>query len=130
MRSPGMFINRRALFQGFDLQEQRYVACKIHQLNKDWKDDKKANYIKFVILLYSLIYNQFPKSLFPSFFIYLPFPHKLPTGLPTANESLLTPPHPNPIPIDTPSENTISTSNLNSRGLCDSTMYSKLTTTR
>ena len=70
MRSPGMFINRRALFQGFDLQEQRYVACKIHQLNKDWKDDKKANYIKFVILLYSLIYNQFPKSLFPPFFIY------------------------------------------------------------
>lgn len=32
--------------QGFDLKEQRYVACKIHQLNKDWKDDKKANYIK------------------------------------------------------------------------------------
>lgn len=30
----------------FDLQEQRYVACKVHQLNKDWKDDKKANYIK------------------------------------------------------------------------------------
>lgn len=32
--------------QAFDLTEQRYVACKIHQLNKDWKDDKKANYIK------------------------------------------------------------------------------------
>ena len=35
--------------QGFDLKEQRYVACKIHQLNKDWKDDKKANYIKWVM---------------------------------------------------------------------------------
>ena len=33
--------------QGFDLKEQRYAACKIHQLNKDWKDDKKANYIKY-----------------------------------------------------------------------------------
>lgn len=32
--------------QGFDLKEQRYVACKIHQLNREWKDDKKANYIK------------------------------------------------------------------------------------
>jgi len=28
--------------------EQCYVACKIHQLNSDWKDDKKANYIKSV----------------------------------------------------------------------------------
>jgi len=32
--------------QAFDLKEQRYVACKVHQLNKDWKEDKKANYIK------------------------------------------------------------------------------------
>ena len=32
--------------KGFDLKEQRYVACKIHQLNREWKDDKKANYIK------------------------------------------------------------------------------------
>lgn len=43
-----MCIERQCLFlfQGFDLKEQRYVACKIHQLNKEWKDDKKANYIK------------------------------------------------------------------------------------
>ena len=33
-------------FQGFDLKEQRYVACKIHQLNNDWKEDKKTNYIR------------------------------------------------------------------------------------
>ena len=32
--------------KAFDLKEQRFVACKVHQLNKDWKDDKKANYIK------------------------------------------------------------------------------------
>lgn len=36
--------------KAFDLKEQRYVACKVHQLNKDWKEDKKANYIKYVLL--------------------------------------------------------------------------------
>ena len=35
--------------KAFDLKEQRYVACKVHQLNKDWKDEKKANYIKSVL---------------------------------------------------------------------------------
>lgn len=38
--------------KAFDLKEQRYVACKVHQLNKDWKEDKKANYIKYVLLIY------------------------------------------------------------------------------
>ncbi|GBN79090.1 Serine/threonine-protein kinase tousled-like 2, partial [Araneus ventricosus] len=38
----------------FDLKEQRYVACKIHQLNKDWKDDKKANYIKHALREYNI----------------------------------------------------------------------------
>ena len=28
------------------MKEQRYVACKIHQLSSDWKEEKKANYIK------------------------------------------------------------------------------------
>jgi hypothetical protein len=37
--------------KAFDLKEQRYVACKVHQLNKDWKDEKKANYIKYVLEL-------------------------------------------------------------------------------
>ena len=32
--------------KGFDLKEQRYVACKVHQLNKDWQENKKASYIK------------------------------------------------------------------------------------
>lgn len=35
--------------KAFDLREQRYTACKVHQLNKDWKEDKKANYIKWVV---------------------------------------------------------------------------------
>lgn len=33
-------------FQAFDLTEQRYVAVKIHQLNKNWRDEKKENYHK------------------------------------------------------------------------------------
>ena len=42
-----MFVlNFLSYLQGFDLKEQKYVACKIHQLNREWKDDKKANYIK------------------------------------------------------------------------------------
>ncbi|CAG0882924.1 unnamed protein product [Cyprideis torosa] len=40
--------------KSFDLKEQRYVACKIHQLNKDWKDDKKANYIKHALREYNI----------------------------------------------------------------------------
>jgi len=40
--------------KGFDMKEQRYVACKIHQLNKDWKDDKKANYIKHALREYNI----------------------------------------------------------------------------
>ena len=43
--------------QGFDLKEQRYVACKIHQLNKDWKDEKKANYIKHALREYNIHKN-------------------------------------------------------------------------
>lgn len=35
-----------SLLQAFDLTEQRYVAIKIHQLNKNWKEEKKQNYHK------------------------------------------------------------------------------------
>ncbi|CAH1789151.1 unnamed protein product [Owenia fusiformis] len=40
--------------KGFDMREQRYVACKVHQLNKDWKEDKKANYIKHALREYNI----------------------------------------------------------------------------
>lgn len=40
--------------KGFDLQEQHYVACKIHQLNTEWKEDKKANYIKHALREYNI----------------------------------------------------------------------------
>lgn len=43
--------------KGFDTKEQRFVACKIHQLNKDWKDDKKANYIKHALREYNIHKN-------------------------------------------------------------------------
>ncbi|GAV07138.1 hypothetical protein RvY_17014 [Ramazzottius varieornatus] len=38
--------------KAFDLEEQRYVAVKIHQLAKEWKDEKKANYIKHALREY------------------------------------------------------------------------------
>lgn len=34
------------MWRAFDLDENRYVACKIHHVNKEWKEDKKANYVK------------------------------------------------------------------------------------
>ncbi|CAF1369746.1 unnamed protein product, partial [Didymodactylos carnosus] len=40
--------------RAFDLKEQRYVACKIHQLNKEWKDEKKVNYIKHALREYNI----------------------------------------------------------------------------
>jgi hypothetical protein len=46
-----------SFFQAFDLKEQRYVACKIHQLSKEWKDDKKANYIKHALREYNIHKN-------------------------------------------------------------------------
>lgn len=33
-------------FKAFDLIEQRYAAVKIHQLNKNWREEKKENYHK------------------------------------------------------------------------------------
>ncbi|XP_059180566.1 serine/threonine-protein kinase tousled-like 2 isoform X1 [Centropristis striata] len=34
------------VFKAFDVTEQRYVAIKIHQLNKNWREEKKQNYHK------------------------------------------------------------------------------------
>ncbi|XP_019739049.1 serine/threonine-protein kinase tousled-like 2 isoform X4 [Hippocampus comes] len=34
------------VYKAFDLTEQRYVAVKIHQLNKSWREEKKQNYHK------------------------------------------------------------------------------------
>lgn len=40
--------------KAFDLEKQRYVACKIHQLNKDWKQEKKDNYVKHALREYDI----------------------------------------------------------------------------
>eukprot|EP00818_Percolomonas_sp_WS_P000536 CAMPEP_0117437018 /NCGR_PEP_ID=MMETSP0759-20121206/1305_1 /TAXON_ID=63605 /ORGANISM="Percolomonas cosmopolitus, Strain WS" /LENGTH=956 /DNA_ID=CAMNT_0005228633 /DNA_START=691 /DNA_END=3561 /DNA_ORIENTATION=- len=37
------------VYQAYDLKELRVVACKIHQLNSNWKDTRKENYIKHVL---------------------------------------------------------------------------------
>ncbi|VDP14284.1 unnamed protein product [Soboliphyme baturini] len=37
------------VWRAFDLEEQRYVACKIHQVNREWKEDKKANYVRHAL---------------------------------------------------------------------------------
>ncbi|XP_074622202.1 serine/threonine-protein kinase tousled-like 2 [Acropora palmata] len=42
------------VYKGYDLVEHRYVACKIHQLSKEWKEDKKANYIKHALREYNI----------------------------------------------------------------------------
>ncbi|CAF97645.1 unnamed protein product, partial [Tetraodon nigroviridis] len=43
-----LFANRFSVHpQAFDLFEQRYAAVKIHQLNKNWREEKKENYHKF-----------------------------------------------------------------------------------
>ncbi|XP_030637062.1 serine/threonine-protein kinase tousled-like 1-B isoform X1 [Chanos chanos] len=34
------------VYKAFDLMEQRYAAVKIHQLNKNWREEKKENYHK------------------------------------------------------------------------------------
>lgn len=34
------------VWKAFDIEENRYVACKIHHVNKEWKEEKKANYVK------------------------------------------------------------------------------------
>ncbi|XP_048579871.1 serine/threonine-protein kinase tousled-like 2 isoform X2 [Nematostella vectensis] len=42
------------VYKGYDLVNHRYVACKIHQLIKEWKEDKKANYIKHALREYNI----------------------------------------------------------------------------
>lgn len=34
------------VYKAFDQKEFRYVACKVHQLSREWKEERKANYMK------------------------------------------------------------------------------------
>lgn len=42
------------VYKAFDLQEFRLVACKIHQLNSMWSEQKKANYTKHAVREYNI----------------------------------------------------------------------------
>ncbi|KAJ3625370.1 hypothetical protein Zmor_004283 [Zophobas morio] len=42
------------VMKGFDLEESRYVACKIHSLNNQWSEERKENYIKHACREYNI----------------------------------------------------------------------------
>jgi tousled-like kinase len=42
------------VYKAYDLQNCREVACKIHQLNTSWNDQKKQNYLKHAIREYEI----------------------------------------------------------------------------
>jgi tousled-like kinase len=42
------------MMQAFDLVELREVACKIHQLNAQWSEAKKASYVKHSVREYHI----------------------------------------------------------------------------
>ena len=37
------------VYKAYDLENHMYVACKLHQLNQNWKEEVKDNYIKHTI---------------------------------------------------------------------------------
>ncbi|KNC46733.1 uncharacterized protein AMSG_11754 [Thecamonas trahens ATCC 50062] len=45
------------VYKAFDLEELRYVACKIHQLSGHWSDEKKSNYTRHAIREYQIHHN-------------------------------------------------------------------------
>ena len=42
------------MYKAFDLREQQFVACKIHHCNKEWREEKKQNYIKHACREYEI----------------------------------------------------------------------------
>ena len=42
------------VYKAFDLREQQFVACKIHHCNKEWREEKKQNYIKHACREYEI----------------------------------------------------------------------------
>lgn len=42
------------VYRAFDLSSQRDVACKIHQLNGQWSELKKASYVKHSVREYHI----------------------------------------------------------------------------
>merc|ERR1719149_106437 len=42
------------VYRAFDLIGLRYVACKIHQLNQTWSDERKRNYTRHATREYDI----------------------------------------------------------------------------
>jgi tousled-like kinase len=42
------------VYKAYDLRELRYVACKIHQLNSSWSDERKLNYTRHATREYNI----------------------------------------------------------------------------
>ncbi|KAJ8493093.1 hypothetical protein OPV22_014814 [Ensete ventricosum] len=42
------------VYKAFDLVEHRYVACKVHSLNNQWRDERKQSYICHVVREYNI----------------------------------------------------------------------------
>lgn len=41
-RISKLFLFSSEVWRAFDLDENKYVACKIHHVNREWKEDKKV----------------------------------------------------------------------------------------
>ena len=44
----------QTLEQAFDLVEHRYVACKVHSLNHQWRGERRQSYICHVVREYNI----------------------------------------------------------------------------
>lgn len=42
------------VYRAFDLSEMKTVACKIHELNSSWTNERKANYTKHALREYEI----------------------------------------------------------------------------
>eukprot|EP00850_Spirogloea_muscicola_P003019 SM000012S25281 [mRNA] locus=s12:161576:166310:+ [translate_table: standard] len=42
------------VFKAFDLVEYKFVACKLHQLNQSWSEEKKQSYVRHAIREYNI----------------------------------------------------------------------------
>ena len=40
---------RRVVWQAYDVDENRYVACKIHQLVPQWTEEHKRSYVRHAV---------------------------------------------------------------------------------
>jgi len=40
--------------KAYDFHSQKYVACKVHQLAREWKDEKRTNYLKHAVREYEI----------------------------------------------------------------------------